>query len=90
MFLQTFFENILSQCIEAGLVDGQTIHIDSSTINADAGRGKLKPKLELIGKQLYHQLDEETDERSELSGDRPGTKITEVDPDARLLQKMAK
>ena len=82
-----FFENILSQCIEAGLVDGQTIHIDSSTINADAARGKLKPKLELIGKQLYHQLDGQTDERSELSGDRPGTKITEVDPDARLFAK---
>jgi transposase len=83
----TFFENILSQCIEAGLVDGQTIHIDSSTIKADASRGKLKPKLELIGKQLYQQLDKETDDRSELSGDRSSTKITEVDPDARLAAK---
>lgn len=83
----TFFGNILSQCIEAGLVDGQTIHIDSSTIKADASRGKLKPKLELIGKQLYQQLDEEIDIPSELSADKPGTKITEVDPDARLAAK---
>jgi len=44
MFFATFFENILSQCIEAGLVDGQTIHIDSSTIKADAARGKLETK----------------------------------------------
>ena len=85
-----FFENILSQCIEAGLVDGKTIHIDSSTINANAGIDKLKPKLELIGKQLYRQLEEETDMSTEETADQPYTKVTEVDPDARLFVKNGK
>jgi len=85
-----FFENILSQCIEAGLVDGKTIHIDSSTINANAGIDKLKPKLELIGKQLYRQLEEETDMPTELTADQPYTKVTEVDSDARLFVKNGK
>ena len=85
-----FFENILNQCIEAGLVDGKTIHIDSSTINANAGIDKLKPKLELIGKQLYRKLEEETDIPTELTADQPYTKVTEVDPDARLFVKNGK
>ena len=78
-----FFENVLSQCIKAGLVDGQIIHIDSSTIDANAGKDKLRPKLELIGEQLYRQLDKETDKPPELNADKPG--ISAVSPLCRHL-----
>jgi transposase len=82
-----FFENILNQCIEAGLVDGRTIHVDSSTIAANASKEKLRPKFELLGKQLYRQLDGQINEQSKLDTDKPGTNVTEVDPDARLFTK---
>jgi transposase len=85
-----FFENVLGQCVEAGLVDGRTIHIDSSTIDANASKDRLRPKFELIGKRLYQQLDGETDKKAELNADKPGTKVTEVDPDARLFTKNGK
>jgi len=80
----------LSQCIEVGLVDGQTIHIDSSTIDANADKDRLRPKLKLLGKQLYQKLDGQTDKQPELNADRCGTKVTDVDPDARLFTKNGK
>ena len=85
-----FFENVLFQCIEAGLVDGRTIYIDSSTIAANASKEKLRPKFELFGKQLYQQLDSQIDKQPKLNADRPGTKVTQVDPDARLYTKNGK
>jgi IS5 family transposase len=90
MFLQNSLRNILNQCIEAGLVDGKTIHIDSSTINANAGVDKLKPRLKFISKQFYQQLEDENDIPTELTADQPYTKITEVDPGARLFVKNGK
>jgi len=85
-----FFENVLNQCIEAGLVDGQTIHVDSSTIDANADKNRLRPKLKLLGRQFYQKLDEQTDKQPELDADRCGTKVTDVDPDARLFTKDGK
>ena len=55
-----FFAAILRQCIDAGLVDGQTIHIDSSMISANASKDTIKPQLKLLGQKLYSQLDEQT------------------------------
>ena len=43
-----FFAAILQQCIDAGLVDGQTIHIDSSMISANASKDTIKPQLKLL------------------------------------------
>ena len=85
-----FFKNVLEQCIEAGLADGHIIHIDSSTVNANADKDKLRPKLELLGRQFYQELDSRTDKGPGPSADKPGTRITEVDPDARLLTKNGK
>jgi len=86
----SFFENVLNQCIEADLVDGQTIHIDSSTIDANADKTRLRPQLKLLGQQFYQKLDEQTDKQPELNADKPGTKVTDVDPDARLFTKNGK
>jgi len=76
-----FFQNILEQCIEAGLVDGQTIHLDSSMIDANASKEKLQVQLRIVAGDLYNQLEENT-ENQEI-----GKKVSPVDPDARLGKK---
>ncbi len=55
-----FFERIVWQCVEAGLVDGRKIFVDSSLVDADASivnRGKPK---------LSYQVHRAVDERSEV------------------------
>lgn len=85
-----FFETILCQCIDAGLVEGQTIHIDSSTIAANASKEKLRPQFRFLGQQLYQRLDGQINEPSKGNADKPGTPVTHVDPDARLYTKNGK
>jgi IS5 family transposase len=53
------FQRVLGQCIEAGLVEGQTLHIDASIIRANAGKSTLHPALRLAAGQLYERLEEE-------------------------------
>ena len=59
-----FFQNILGQCIQAGLVDGQTIHVDSSMIDANAGKDKLRGQLREVGGKIYQQLDNQTESKN--------------------------
>jgi len=74
-----FFGNILRQCIDAGLVDGSVVHIDSSMINANASKDKLRPVLQTVSKKLYHKLEKDSDKKPR--------QYTPVDPDARLGKK---
>ena len=60
-----FFQNILLQCIDANLLDGEVVHIDSSTIKANASKDKVIPKLKLISESLYNELDKNTEDESE-------------------------
>jgi len=55
---QNFFTGVLSQCIEAGLVDGQVVHVDSSLIEASADRGRLGPALRLHAQEVYDVLEQ--------------------------------
>jgi transposase len=97
-----FFAIVLGQCINAGLVDGTTVHIDSSMINANASMASLKPQLRLLGQKLYEQLDEQVrqdkhDEHVEpqASATKPDDTadsdlkraVSTSDPDARLGKK---
>ena len=75
-----FFQNILQQCVNAGLVDGEIIHIDSSTIKANASKDKIIPNLQLISEDLYSQLDNNTE-------DANPQKISKTDPDAGFGKK---
>jgi transposase len=88
-----FFAIVLGQCINAGLVDGTTVHVDSSMIDANASMDSLKPQLRLVGQKLYKDLDEQTrqieDEKSN-DGDNQGileSRVSTTDPDARLGKK---
>lgn len=52
-----FFQQILTQCVRAGLVDGSKVHVDGSLIAANADAGKLTLALQLAGESLYGQLE---------------------------------
>ncbi len=75
-----FFQNILLQCINANLVDGDIIHIDSNNLKANASKDKIIPNLQLVSEDFYDQLDKNTE----------GTKawkISKTDPDAGFGKK---
>jgi IS5 family transposase len=81
-----FFENILDQCINTGLVDGETIHVDSSMIDADASRDTLKCQFRKISNNLYEELEGTI----EPILPKLEKRVSTTDPDARLGRKYGK
>ena len=93
---QDVFENIflrtVQQCVEAGLVDGSKIHVDSSLIDAHASKDsvvKSSPELIAAYKRAVAaqatKLDETmTPEHYEAVND---THVSTTDPDAALVRK---
>ena len=79
-----FFENILAQCMAAGLVDGETIHVDSSMIDGNASKDTLQCQLRVLSQDLYHEL-EDNAEPAPLH-----RRVSTTDPDARLGKKYGK
>jgi transposase len=79
-----FFTNILLQCKDAGLIDGEIIHIDSSMIDANASKDSLKTQFRVVSHGLYEKLEDNT-ERKKLQ-----KRISTTDPDARLGRKYGK
>jgi transposase len=76
-----FFANILKQCIDASLVDGTTVHIDSSMIDGNVSKDSLKPQLRVLGRRLYDQLEAQS-QATPLE-----QRVSQTDPDARLGRK---
>ncbi len=81
-----FFENILNQCISAGLIDGEIIHVDSSMIDGNASKDSLKPQLRKVSNDLYNELEDSADPTEPKLEKRVST----TDPDARLGKKYCK
>lgn len=46
---RNFFEKIVELCIEAGLIKGDELFFDSTTVKADAARSSLVPRLFVLG-----------------------------------------
>ena len=88
-----FFGRVLEQCVQAGLVDGKLVHVDSSILTANADRSKLQTALLLAGQGLYDSLDKEDQDpasgslSSQLELGKP---VSPTDPDARLTHKHGK
>ena len=90
-----FFERIVWQCVEAGLVDGRKIFVDSSLVDADASNNSvidtrsLKVKLQ----ESYKKLESRLEEKSEsLDSSRRYVKqnsryISTTDPDAAIVNR---
>ena len=77
---ESFFMNILEQCIDAGLVDGETIYIDSSTIAGNADINRVRPQLRKITEELTDKLDDDLQEKL-------AKRVSPADPDARIGRK---
>ena len=45
---RSFFDRIVEECVQAGLMRGDELFFDSTTVKADAARGSLVPRLEVV------------------------------------------
>ena len=89
---RSFFERIVWQCVEAGLVDGKKLFMDASIVEADASMqsvvdvGSIKHRLH----KSYSEFERRLEEQSEPA--RPSFKkvnkkrISTTDPDAAITR----
>lgn len=92
---KSFFERIVLQCVQAGLVDGSKIFMDSSLVDADASNSSvidtqsLKHRL----RKNYQELEARLEERNaSLDPSRNFKKantryISSTDPDAAIVRR---
>jgi transposase len=90
---ESLFVRTIAKCVEAGLVDGKKLHVDSSLIEADASRESvIKGPLELIAalKRAYQATESKlgegvtTPESYEAVNDRM---MSKTDPDAAMVSR---
>lgn len=91
---QLFFERIVFQCVEAGLVDGNKIFMDASFIDANASKNSVidKHSLKTQLNKRYKELESRLDEIQEKEKDRPhrtmnNRYVSTTDPEAGLFGK---
>jgi IS5 family transposase len=83
-----FFQNILSQCVKAGLVEGKIVHIDSSLIRANASIDSLEPAFAVLAQQTYETLEVNSDLPHITDKKiKPETRLSPTDPEARCRIK---
>lgn len=82
------FERILGQCIDAGLVEGSTVHVDASCIAGNVDTDRLQPVLRRVGLDLYEQLDQQDTDVQEDQAPQPpsGEKTAQSDQDAGVTR----
>jgi len=89
---ETFFVQVVRQCVEAGLVEGKKIHVDSSLIDANASKDSVrKGPLELIAalKEVY-QAQESKLSNTTTPADYIAVNdrmVSQTDPDAAIVRK---
>ena len=97
---QGFFERIVWQCVEAGLVDGSKLFMDSSLVQADASNNSvvtinkeaLKIHLVRSFNELESRLEEKAnpaDDHEPKSGSANRHHISTTDPDASVTRNGA-
>jgi len=94
---KTFFECIVWQCVQAGLVDGSKLFMDSSMVQADASNNSVvnKESLKRYLNKSYQVLEArlEEEQRSSDSDDEPKSGsvnrkyISTTDPDASVIRR---
>jgi len=90
-----FFERMVWQCVEAGLVDGSKIFVDSSLMDADASNNSVIDTRSLKGQfqESYKKLEARLEEKSESTdSSRRYVKansryISTTDPDAAIVNR---
>jgi transposase/uncharacterized protein (UPF0179 family) len=90
---RTFFERIVRQCVEAGLVDGSKLFMDSSLEQADASNNSvvktesLERYLNKSYRELETRLDEQESPDQAKSGIANRKHISTTDPDASVVRQ---
>lgn len=90
-----FFERIVWQCMEAGLVDGSKIFVDSSLVDANASNNSVidTRSLKVQLQESYKKLEARLEEKSEsMDSSRRYVKensryISTTDPDAAIVNR---
>lgn len=77
------FAQVLGQCIKAGLVSGDVLHVDSSCIAGNVDTDKLQPVLRLTAQKLYEHLEAQAQEAAFDDPPVPSGRLTgQSDPQA--------
>jgi len=94
---KTFFERIVWQCVQAGLVDGSKLFMDSSMVQADASNNSVvnKESLKRYLNKSYQVLASRLEQEPRCSGSdeqpKSGTAnqkyISTTDPDASVTRR---
>ncbi len=92
-----FFERIVWQCVQAGLVDGSKLFMDSSMVQADASNNSVvnKQSLKRYLNKSYQILESRLEEEQRSSGSDNAVKsgaadrkyISTTDPDASVTRR---
>ena len=94
-----FYERIVWQCVEKGLVDGRKIFMDSSLIQADASnnsvvdRKSLKRYLNESYKELEKRLEGDGEEEGNDDNEDGGVNkryISTTDPDSAIVRRVGR
>lgn len=86
---KSFFERVVGQCVEAGLIEGSKLFIDSSLIDANASnnsvvdRKQVKRHLNESYRIFEERLDEAADEKTTPANSRY---VSSTDPDATVTR----
>ena len=86
---KSFFDRIVWQCIEAGLIDGSKIFIDSSLVDADASNNSVvdTEEIERYLNESFRRLESRLDEiKAEKNTPADSRYISTTDPDASVTR----
>lgn len=90
-----FFERIVWQCVEAGLVDGSKVFVDSSLVDADASNNSVidTQSLKILLRENYKKLEARLEEVNESSDSsrryvkKNSRYMSTTDPDAAIVNR---
>ena len=86
---RSFFERIVWQCAESGLVNGDKLFIDASLIRADASKNSVVDKRDLSRylNKRYMELEDKLEDKDTLVNK---TRISTTDPEASIVRRNGK
>ena len=93
---ESFLNRIVWQCVEAGIVDGSKLFMDSSLITADASNNSVVDSTSLDRylhsgyQELEKRLDEQSSKRQQKHGIANRKYISTTDPDASVVRSGSK
>ncbi len=95
-----FYERVVWQCVESGLVDGSKIFVDSSLVEADASNNSvvdtrslkryLKESYKELEKRLEEEVEDEEGNDDDESGEVNSRYRSTTDPDASIVRTSGK